>query len=197
MPEEGWEVGTTNSEEGNLRPGKGNNNNGTYHSRARTTMTCLLCMLFVAKSIFLNHSESVDATAKLELRSKDYSRHYGSTCRPERSPHNPKQRMCAQGTTVFSHTKRKEGGWWRAADALLNHKPDTMQNISCLLSTPLDPHFLLQLEIAETNYCLFSKPQNLVVHETLVVANTHTHTTATNTLATGAYRNGNSYAKHP
>ena len=36
---------------------------------------CLRGMLFVAKSICLNHSESVDATAKLEHRSKDYSGH--------------------------------------------------------------------------------------------------------------------------
>ena len=71
MPQEGWEVGITTSEEGNLRQGKGNNKNGTYHSRARTTMMCQRCMLFVAKSICLNHSESVDATAKLKLCSKD------------------------------------------------------------------------------------------------------------------------------
>ena len=122
-------------------------------------MMCLRCMLFVAKSICLNHSESVDATVKLELRSKYYSGHYRRTCRLERSPHNPKPRMCAQGTTVFSHTKGKEGGWWRAADALLNHKPDMIQSISCLLSTTQDPHFLVQLEIAETNSCFFSRPQ--------------------------------------
>ena len=133
MPQEGWEVGTPTSEEGNLRQGKKLAQTWDISfSCAHYYDVSALHVFFVAKSICLNHSESVDATAKLELRSKDYSGHYGRTCRLVRSPRNPKPRMCAQGTTVFSHTNRKEGGWWGAADALLNHKPDMIQSISYL-----------------------------------------------------------------
>ena len=73
---------------------------------------CLRCTLFVAKGICLNHSESVDATAKLELRSKDYSGHLRKDVPTrEKSSQSQTTNVCPRHDSVLSYKKwLVEGG---------------------------------------------------------------------------------------